>query len=385
MNHYFRGVCKHTVFLTTLLCLLSFGVVTVPAAEKTTDKKTTETAQKKIDLNKATQVELETLPGVGPATAQNIIAARPFKSVEELKNVSGISEARFKDVQKLVTVSGSSSASRSTTAKTTPDQSKTASSAESSSKPKPASPTPAPNSASRSARIDLNTADAATLETLPGVGPSTAQNIIAARPFKSVADLKEVRGIGEARFQEIQPLVTASSSSSSRSSRSASSSPAPASNTTRSARIDLNTADAATLETLPGVGPATAQNIIAARPFKSVDDLKDVRGIGDARFQEIQPLVTVSASRAGRPASGSPAPATTGRSPSSSTERAPAQGKVNINTATQAQLESLLGIGPAKAQAIIEGRPYKSIEDVMQVKGIKDGTFEKIQDQITVR
>ena len=90
MNHYYRGVCKHTVFLTTLLCLLSFGVVTVPAAEKTTDKKSAETAQKKIDLNKATQAELETLPGVGPSTAQNIIAARPFKNVQELKDVSGI-------------------------------------------------------------------------------------------------------------------------------------------------------------------------------------------------------------------------------------------------------------------------------------------------------
>ena len=41
-------------------------------------------------------------------------------------------------------------------------------------------------------------------------------------------------------------------------------------------------------------------------------------------------------------------------------------------------------IGPVKAQAIIDGRPYKKTEDVMKVKGIKQGTFNKIKDSITV-
>jgi DNA uptake protein ComE-like DNA-binding protein len=38
-----------------------------------------------------------------------------------------------------------------------------------------------------------------------------------------------------------------------------------------------------------------------------------------------------------------------------------------------------------KAQAIIDNRPYKSVEDVMKVNGIKEGTFAKIKDRITVR
>jgi competence protein ComEA len=59
--------------------------------------------------------------------------------------------------------------------------------------------------------------------------------------------------------------------------------------------------------------------------------------------------------------------------------------KVNINAASKEQLEALPGIGPAKAQAIIDGRPYKTPEDVMKVKGIKQGTFNKIKDNITVR
>jgi competence protein ComEA len=59
--------------------------------------------------------------------------------------------------------------------------------------------------------------------------------------------------------------------------------------------------------------------------------------------------------------------------------------KVNINTANKEMLEALPGIGPAKAQAIIEGRPYSTPEDIMKVKGIKQGTFDKIKDQITVK
>lgn len=51
--------------------------------------------------------------------------------------------------------------------------------------------------------------------------------------------------------------------------------------------VNLNTADKAALESLPGVGPALADRIIAARPFKSVEDLKNVQGIGPVRAQAI--------------------------------------------------------------------------------------------------
>ena len=60
------------------------------------------------------------------------------------------------------------------------------------------------------------------------------------------------------------------------------------------------------------------------------------------------------------------------------------QGKININTASISQLDSLPGIGPAYAQRIIDSRPFSKIEDIMNVTGIGEKTFEKIQDQIAV-
>jgi competence protein ComEA len=63
-------------------------------------------------------------------------------------------------------------------------------------------------------------------------------------------------------------------------------------------RIDLNSATVEQLDTLPGVGPATAAAILAHRdesgPFQSVEDLLEVRGIGEAKLEAMRDLVTVA-------------------------------------------------------------------------------------------
>jgi len=164
--------------------------------------------------------------------------------------------------------------------------------------------------------------------------------------------------------------------------------------------VDINTADQKTLESLPGVGPSTAKAIVQGRPYKSVDDLANVKGLGKSKLEKIKPLVTVG----GQPAAQAPAAtgaaagaaATKATTPTPAAQKAPAQAKpaakaaaptgpVNLNTASKEQLEALPGIGPKKAQAIIDGRPYQKTEDVMKVKGIKQGTYNKIKDKITVQ
>jgi competence ComEA-like helix-hairpin-helix protein len=55
--------------------------------------------------------------------------------------------------------------------------------------------------------------------------------------------------------------------------------------------VDINHADAAELEGLPGIGPSLAARVIAARPFATVDDLAEVRGIGPATLDRLRPHV----------------------------------------------------------------------------------------------
>ncbi|NCU17476.1 helix-hairpin-helix domain-containing protein [Pallidibacillus pasinlerensis] len=75
--------------------------------------------------------------------------------------------------------------------------------------------------------------------------------------------------------------------------------------------------------------------------------------------------------------------------PQQSGNEASSDGKVNINQADSTLLQTLPGIGPSKAEAIIEYRetngPFKMIEDIMNISGIGEKTFEKLKNSITVQ
>ncbi|MFZ2957554.1 MAG: helix-hairpin-helix domain-containing protein [Candidatus Ozemobacteraceae bacterium] len=156
-------------------------------------------------------------------------------------------------------------------------------------------------------------------------------------------------------------------------------------------RVNINTAGHAELDTLPGIGPVLADEIINYRyfygPFRTSYDLVKVRGIGEAKYAAIANMITCS----GGASSGYVPPVAPSNTDPYSSNTDPysgsgSSGKLNINFATQAELEVLPGIGPAKARAIIDYRTrygkFQRVEDVRNVPGIGDATYQKIAGSI---
>jgi competence ComEA-like helix-hairpin-helix protein len=135
----------------------------------------------RIDPNRASAVELDRLPGIGPALADRIVEYRrehgPFRSLPELGAVQGIGDAMLARVAPLVTL---------------PEGART--------RDGPAG--------GRSAKVDLNRASVEQLQSLPGIGPSIATRIVAFREangsFQNWEDLEKVSGIGPALRRRLE-------------------------------------------------------------------------------------------------------------------------------------------------------------------------------------
>lgn len=166
-------------------------------------------------------------------------------------------------------------------------------------------------------RIDADRATAAELARLPRVGPALAKALVAYReahgPFGGLDALDRVSGVGPGLLAAIGPHLAfsaagrpapagvpaglappaqnAASAGASGCSGALLPAPCPA------APLNLNLASGAALDALPGIGPTRAASIVQYRashgPFRSVDELARVGGIGPATLARVRNLVTV--------------------------------------------------------------------------------------------
>ncbi|MFO1351129.1 MAG: helix-hairpin-helix domain-containing protein [Gammaproteobacteria bacterium] len=268
--------------------------------------------------------------------------------------------------------------------------------------------------------IDINSASADEIAAaLKGVGPKQAAAIVEYRtqhgPFKSIDDLSLVKGIGEKTIANNRAMISldapampesATAAMPAKPTKQAMPEPATAAipakpmkpampeSTAASATtaIDINSASADEIAAaLKGVGPKQAAAIVEYRaqhgPFKSIDDLSQIKGIGEKTIANNRDLITL-ASPAAKPMKAKPAEETAmaGKPKSSNT----ASDLININTASAKELDDgIKGVGPVLAARIVKYReengPFKSIDDLVNVKGIGPATLDKIRGQITDR
>lgn len=140
----------------------------------------------RIDPNRADEVQLDRLPGVGVATARAIVSAREegavFRTPDDLTRVRGIGPATVERLTGLLDLDRPPA--RATTAATS-------------------RATPAPT-------VDVNRAGSEELQALPGIGPALAERILAERRkrmFSSLDDLLRVPGIGPATLERLRGRV----------------------------------------------------------------------------------------------------------------------------------------------------------------------------------
>lgn len=146
-------------------------------------------------------------------------------------------------------------------------------------------------------------------------------------------------------------------------------------------KVNINEADIETLAELPGIGPQKAKAIFEYREghgaFTSLAELTNVKGIGEKTLEKLLPyLVMIGDS-------------TEVLRVVEKKDLTPTITPININTASANELASLPGIGESKAQSIIEYRKqhggFKTKEEIKQVNGIGEKTYENIKDKIEVK
>lgn len=338
--------------------------------------------------------------------ANKIVEGRPYRTVRDLARVEGMTSELLYGAQQERAVSRQPSTVSTNTALSTAESSRqfttgtplglvglaTIYSVDASTDP------------SGEPLINVNTADAdeltkvSTQQNQSVFTQAEAESLIQQRDFDKFAALMEVQAVSDDLFNNIQDQLTTEDSNQQSTTNNQqksgtspeTSSPTETGNqqptaTDEGGKVNINTADVETLQSLEGIDQGIAERIVSHREtqglFQNVDAIKEVKMLTQQEFIGIVDKITLK-------------------------DGETRQGLININTAPPEILALLPGMDPQKAQAIVErreenvsdasqvqgftedevkGNPFTNIAQLSQVEGIDFATFREVVDSVTYR
>lgn len=245
--------------------------------------------------------------------------------------------------------------------------------------------------------INVNTAEAEELtkvsaqQNQPVFTQAEAESLIQQREFDKFSALMDVQAVSDELFNNIQDQLTTEDSNQQENVTSPETAlptaddRQPTANNDEGGKVNINTADVETLESIEGIDQGIAERVVNHRegqgPFQNIDAIKEVKMLTQQEFIGIVDKITLK-------------------------DGETRQGLININTAPPEILSLLPGMDPQKAEVIVErreqdasdasqiqsftddeikGNPFTNISELSQVEGIDFATFREVVDWVTYR